>query len=118
MNTEDAELVELKACPFCGGEAELDDLGDPNDDSFVHCTRCDVQQIANYGAAKASERWNTRATASGITRVEEARLLRSDCEFLLSVIDSCDEAEAPSCEMDPEDTARIDYIRAALAQDR
>lgn len=49
---------------------------------------------------------------------DEVRLLRSDCEFLLSVIDSCDEAEAPSCEMDPEDTARIDFIRASLSRER
>jgi hypothetical protein len=37
----------------------------------------------------------------------------TDIAFLLSVIDSCDEAGAPSCEMEPEDVANIARIRAA-----
>jgi hypothetical protein len=53
------------------------------------------------------------ADALESTQAEIARLT-TDCEFLLSVIDSCDEAEAPSCEMEPEDVANIDRIRAAL----
>ncbi len=39
---------------------------------------------------------------------------RNHAEHLLSVIDSCDEAEAPSCEMEPEDVAYIDAIRLDL----
>jgi hypothetical protein len=41
--------------------------------------------------------------------------LKIDCEFLLSVIDSCDEAEAPSGEMEPADVANIARIRTALS---
>jgi hypothetical protein len=47
---------------------------------------------------------------------ERVRVLESDCAFLLSVIESCDEAEAPSYEMDPEDTARIALIRSELKE--
>ena len=48
--------------------------------------------------------------------VERMKVLESDCAFLLSVIESCDEAEAPSYEMDPEDTARIALIRSELKE--
>ena len=47
-------------CPFCGGEPIADDLGDPADDSFIHCSGCEVQQIANYTPQEAAARWNTR----------------------------------------------------------
>jgi hypothetical protein len=48
------------------------------------------------------------------SEIEDAR---TDCAFLLSVIDSCDEAGAPSCEMEPEDVANIARIRKALSLD-
>jgi Lar family restriction alleviation protein len=63
MDSE-AGRVELLPCPFCGGEAELNDLGDPQDDSFVSCTRpkCEVQQIARFTPEAAIAAWNTRPT--------------------------------------------------------
>lgn len=36
---------ELKACPFCGSEPYLDCLTD-EDEYFVRCPSCGVQQIA------------------------------------------------------------------------
>ena len=48
-------------CPFCGGAAELDHLTDEDDDSFVICTVCEVQQIANYRRIAAIDTWNKRA---------------------------------------------------------
>lgn len=53
----------LLPCPFCGSPAELDDLGDPQDDSMVSCTnqrRCGVQQIARFNPESAAAAWNTR----------------------------------------------------------
>jgi hypothetical protein len=45
----------------------LIDLGDPQDDSYVHCTRrsCGLQQIARYTPATAITAWNTRTAHSG-----------------------------------------------------
>lgn len=60
-------MTELKPCPFCGGDAEVIDLGDPDDDSYAHCTKCRVQQIADFTAKEAALRWNTRASTKGMT---------------------------------------------------
>ncbi len=56
---------ELKLCPFCGGRPELDHLSadsmEPfDDDYYVSCTKCEVQQIANYSETDAIARWNKR----------------------------------------------------------
>jgi hypothetical protein len=88
----------------------------------------DVVAMANHialsvhGVAGDAEYWRIRniaereiaALASPTPRDTLVEVLTDDCEFLLSVIDSCDEAEAPSCEMEPEDVARIATIRAAI----
>lgn len=68
--------VKLELCPFCGGEAELEDLGDPQDDSFVHCAnpRCEVQQIAQYTPEQAIAAWNTRTSTSVSAEAEVERL--------------------------------------------
>lgn len=50
----------LLPCPFCGSEnLELLNLVD-QDDYFVACVGCRVQQIANYTRAEAIRRWNRR----------------------------------------------------------
>jgi Lar family restriction alleviation protein len=68
--TQNAAALELLPCPFCGSTAlELGNLVD-EDDFFVHCNGCDVQQIANYTKADAIRRWNTRH----IAEVERAAL--------------------------------------------
>lgn len=37
----------------------MSDLGDANS-FYVHCTICEVQQIANYRPHVAARRWNLR----------------------------------------------------------
>lgn len=60
------ETIKLLACPFCGGRPEMCELGDA-DSYYVHCTECEVQQIANYRPQQAAGRWNRRsATAEGV----------------------------------------------------
>jgi Lar family restriction alleviation protein len=57
----------LLPCPFCGGEAVIEDLGEPDDDSFAHCEDCGVQQIADFTRREAARMWNTRK-ASKLSR--------------------------------------------------
>lgn len=83
-----------------------------------------------YMAACRANRWRTaELRAHGIEPLDLTKLRvpanfppenfdfghgpATDIAFLLSVIDSCDEAGAPSCEMEPEDVANIARIRAA-----
>lgn len=54
-----ADATRLLPCPFCQSTAVLDDLGG-NDSFFVRCTKCEVQQIANYSKTEAVSRWNSR----------------------------------------------------------
>lgn len=49
----------LKPCPFCGSAPILDCLTD-DDEYFVHCEGCNIQQIANHTRAEAVEEWNRR----------------------------------------------------------
>ena len=79
---------QLLPCPFCGGEAEVIDLGNPNDDSYVHCTnrKCEVQQIARYTDAEAITAWNTRHRSADSELVEALELL---AKFVSGTCPSC-----------------------------
>lgn len=53
----------LKPCPFCGGEAVLEDLGSYGvvGRYYIHCSKCEIAQD-NLWATKqtAIKRWNKR----------------------------------------------------------
>ena len=65
--SEGAKMEKLKPCPFCGGEAVLEDLGgcEMSGRFFVRCSKCDIAQD-NLWATKqtAIKRWNRRAGRS------------------------------------------------------
>lgn len=56
-------MVELKSCPFCGGEANLkyhaDLEGKPFDITIVYCTNCNAA-ICGYGDLLIIRKWNRR----------------------------------------------------------
>ena len=67
-------MEELKACPFCGGEAKI-----INDNGFmVKCKQC----LANHGwwtREKATKNWNTRTQPEVLAEAQwELRFKRSD----------------------------------------
>jgi Lar family restriction alleviation protein len=63
------ETIKLMACPFCGGKPEMCELGDA-DSFYIHCTECEVQQIANYRPQQAAERWNKRAITAPVAEID------------------------------------------------
>lgn len=52
----------LKPCPFCGGQAVLEELGWPH---HVYCTECGAKvtscKFEKDGELEAIEKWNRRA---------------------------------------------------------
>lgn len=53
-------MVELKPCPFCGGEAIIDDCGEHR--YFVRCTKCSINQDKLFTQkCDAARAWNRRA---------------------------------------------------------
>ena len=89
--------MELKCCPFCGGEAESDSLrgyrnistGNPENAAAIYCTKCSADMTWCYRDTPEIERdhvmkllieqWNTRATASlqGEDAVERVARIKS-----------------------------------------
>ena len=59
-SAEEAIKPDLLPCPFCGSEdSEFGNLVD-EDDYFVSCNGCQIQQIANHTPEEAVSKWNTR----------------------------------------------------------
>ena len=53
-------MIELKPCPFCGGEAEMIVN---NSHGMIICTKCKVYKlfiVVIDGREKAAEAWNSR----------------------------------------------------------
>ncbi len=73
-------MTELAPCPFCGGKAELIDLGDSRNDSYVHCTTatCEVQQIAKYDELGATRAWNCRAGHASSSNAGRRKLAEAE----------------------------------------
>lgn len=66
----------LLPCPFCGSsDLTLDNLVD-EDDYFVSCGGCQVQQIASYTREEAVRRWNRRAGQVTHQLVDYSELFR------------------------------------------
>lgn len=60
---EALEPASLKPCPFCGNTEPILDCLTDEDDYFVRCPSCEVQQIASDTRDSAVSQWNRRAHA-------------------------------------------------------
>lgn len=49
-------MYELKPCPFCGGEAEVDGGGC----YWIHCKHCKVETRTHHSRIGAINLWNNR----------------------------------------------------------
>jgi Lar family restriction alleviation protein len=53
--------VELKPCPFCGGEARIIDLEDPEYKYYqIRCSKCMCKTESHLGMEEAIAVWNRR----------------------------------------------------------
>ena len=52
---------ELKPCPFCGNQEPFLDCLTDEDEYFVRCPSCEIQQIADHTRAHAIDEWNRRS---------------------------------------------------------
>ncbi len=71
--------VELKSCPFCGGDAiiRLEDQVETPDDEwwYVDCAACPIQTYPQITKAEAARIWNTRSpSVASTTQQDETEL--------------------------------------------
>lgn len=59
---------ELKPCPFCGGDAEFERIGNSRRSTIVNCTECGASQECGeeWGHGRT---WNTRHIPEGYALV-------------------------------------------------
>jgi len=66
MTDKTPALEALKACPFCGGEAEIERRGDMRQSMIYACTDCGCRlETGEQGRNHA--RWNTRAALQPVS---------------------------------------------------
>jgi Lar family restriction alleviation protein len=66
---EEPDVVELKACPFCGGEAKMDPKQRVGvwQAYLVSCRKCAAETTSSRDKDRAIEAWNTRASTPPVT---------------------------------------------------
>ena len=52
-------MIELKHCPFCGGEAKICDM-DSDKLKIVACVNCQIHSRLFLTESEATEAWNRR----------------------------------------------------------
>lgn len=68
-----SEAERLLPCPFCGGEAEVERVGDYRQSHIIACTECgcrlETGEDAEWNRGNA---WNTRAQSARMAALEDA----------------------------------------------
>ena len=62
--------MELKPCPFCGGEPEI--ITDLSGGFYIHCKNCGCSTFGAMHKELAIEKWNRRQSPSVTEEVREA----------------------------------------------
>lgn len=95
------DAIDLKDCPFCGGEAEIERYGTPRMSTIYACQDCGcrLETGEEWGHGR---QWNTRA-APQITPEVRFRMVHA-------AVAACDEL----AKLDGEDWVPTKYIGAAV----
>lgn len=56
-------MAKLKPCPFCGGEAKLQEVPQASEIYFVECDDCKIRTLLKYDREEAIADWNARTEA-------------------------------------------------------
>ena len=55
-------MIELKPCPFCGGEVILETVdGNSPEGYYIYCPKCDFESGVYSESKFIIEKWNRRA---------------------------------------------------------
>ena len=57
-----ADEIKLKACPFCGGEAEIERMGTHRVSMIITCSDCGCSVETGETWIDEHSRWNQRVT--------------------------------------------------------
>ncbi len=52
--------LELRRCPFCGGEAEVREVSEGEQVYYVECTECNIRTPLNFDMEVPKAKWNAR----------------------------------------------------------
>lgn len=88
---ENKKAIELKPCPFCGGEAELD-----SDDLcyWVNCKKCGASVDTSYIEEDVAKEWNKRALLKQPSGEAIALELEKQIQHEFSLFDTEDAKES------------------------
>lgn len=53
-------MIRLKSCPFCGGKAEFERIGDRRQSCIVACQECGCRLESDEEGDRCGEQWNRR----------------------------------------------------------
>lgn len=80
MTDEQHDLVALEPCPFCGGEAEIERMGDRRASTIYRCCQCGCSLETGEEWGHGGQ-WNARQYAKHIAALESRnRVLREALE--------------------------------------
>lgn len=54
------KTIELKPCPFCGGEAEVDYYYDDYFSFRIYCKECGIEAFSDVSRDEVIKKWNKR----------------------------------------------------------
>lgn len=102
MTPSNANTSGLEPCPFCGGEAWLNDYEAkysdlPPKSRCPQCQSCGASLGYLATPAKATEAWNRRVTAASAQAEREARLAAEARADRLAGVEDCLNDRAEAC---------------------
>ena len=119
--------LKLKSCPFCGGQAEFTDYGNPGEfeDWSVSCKSCEVCIIApgdEPGAVatkeEAAKAWNRRAVPKStqiLADILNGAPLLHPCDMLWSPEEWCKDHCKPG-QQEPDAECWMKYVEIAASE--